>query len=150
MVWYYDEVHQDLYAIGERYEIRLKTQEIYDRIKDCQEDTGIDERITSEIDQRIIDELYDMGLDIDAAEKGPKSREFGVKWLQNLNHIYIDINRTPNIWREFTSFEFLKDKYDNITTKTQDGNDHTIDATRYACEQFWKHSHVSLSNRKIF
>lgn len=49
-----------------------------------------------------------MGLDIEAAEKGPKSREFGVKWLQNLNHIYIDINRTPNIWREFTSFEFLK------------------------------------------
>lgn len=150
VVWYYDEVHQDLYAIGERYEIRLKTQEIYDRIKDCQEETGIDERITSEIDQRIIDELYDMGLDIEAAEKGPKSREFGVKWLQNLNHIYIDINRTPNIWREFTSFEFLKDKYDNITTKTQDGNDHSIDATRYACEQFWKHSHVSLSNRRIF
>lgn len=47
-------------------------------------------------------------------------------------------------------FRILKDKYDNITTKTQDGNDHTIDATRYACEQFWKHSHVSLSNRRIF
>ena len=46
--------------------------------------------------------------------------------------------------------DYLKDKYDNITTKTQDGNDHTIDATRYACEQFWKHSHVSLSNRRIF
>ena len=44
----------------------------------------------------------------------------------------------------------FKDKYDNITSKTQDGNDHTIDATRYACEKFWKSSHVQLSNRKIF
>lgn len=150
VVWYYDDVHNDLYAIGERYEIRLKTEEIYNRIKDCQEETKIDEEITSEIDNRIIDELYDMGLDIEAAEKGPKSREFGVKWLQNLNHIYIDINKTPNIWREFTSFEFVKDKYDNITSKTQDGNDHTIDATRYACEKYWKHSHVETSNRLIF
>lgn len=150
VVWYYDKVHNDLYAIGERYEIRLKTKEIYDRICDCKEETGIDETITSEIDNRIIDELDEMGLDIEAAEKGPKSREFGVKWLQNLDHIYIDINRTPNIWREFTSFEFVKDKYDNITSKTQDGNDHTIDATRYACEQFWKASHVRLSDRSLF
>ena len=149
VVWYYDKVHNDLYAIGEVYEIRLKTEEIYNRIRDCQEETGIDNRITSEIDNRIIDELYDFGLDIEAAEKGPKSREFGVKWLQNLDHIYIDVNKTPNIWREFTSFEFIKDKYDNITSKTQDGNDHTIDATRYACEQFWKHSKIQLSDRRI-
>lgn len=150
VVWYYDDVHQDLYAIGERYEIRLKTNEIYDRIVDCQDETGINEEITSEIDQRIIDELYDMGLDIEAAEKGPKSREFGVKWLQNLSHIYIDINKTPNIWREFTSYEFIKDKYDNITSKTQDGNDHTIDATRYGCEKYWKHKHIETSDRRIF
>lgn len=150
VVWYYDDVHNDLYALGERYEIRLKTKEIYNRIKDCQDETEIDEEITSEIDERIIDELYDMGLDIEAAEKGPKSREFGVKWLQNLNHIYIDINKTPNIWREFTSFEFVKDKYDNITSKTQDGNDHTIDATRYACEKYWKHKHLEVSDRKLF
>ena len=150
VVWYYDDVHKDLYAIGERYEIRLKTEEIYNRICDCQEETGIEDTITSEVDNRIIDELYDMGLDIEAAEKGPKSREFGVKWLQNLNHIYIDINKTPNIWREFTGFEFIKDKYDNITSKTQDGNDHTIDATRYACEKYWKHKHVEVSDRLIF
>ncbi len=149
VVWYYDDVHKDLYAIAERYEIRLKTEEIYNRIRDCQEETHIDETITSEIDERIIDELYDMGLDIEAAEKGPKSREFGVKWLQNLNHIYIDIDKTPNIWREFTSFEFIKDKYDNITSKTQDGNDHTIDATRYGCEKYWKHKHVEVSDRII-
>ena len=150
VVWYYDKVHKDLYCIGERYEIRLKTEEIYDRIRDCQEETHIDERIISEIDERIVDELYDMGLDIELAEKGPKSREFGVKWLQNLNHIYIDIDRTPNTWREFTGYEFIKDKYDNITTKTQDGNDHTIDATRYAVEKYWKHSNVELSDRRIF
>lgn len=150
IVLYYDDIHNDLYLIGERYEIRLKTQEIYEKIIDCQEETGIDDRITSEIDERIIDELYDMGLDIEAAEKGPKSREFGVKWLQNLNHIYIDIEKTPNAWREFTSFEFVKDKYDNITSKTQDGNDHTIDATRYACEKFWKHKTVEVSDRRLF
>lgn len=150
VVLYYDDIHNDLYLIGERYEIRLKTNEIYNRIVDCQEETGIEDRITSEIDERIIDELYDMGLDIEAAEKGPKSREFGVKWLQNLNHIYIDIEKTPNAWREFTSFEFVKDKYDNITSKTQDGNDHTIDATRYACEKFWKHKSVEVSDRRLF
>lgn len=150
VVWYYDKVNNDIYAIDEVYEGRLKTPEIYDRIVECQKRSGIDEHISSEIDNRIIEELDDLGLDISAAEKGPDSIAFGIKWLQNLNHIYIDISRTPNIWREFTSLEYIKDKFENITTKIQDGNDHTVDATRYGAEKYWKNSKVTLSDRSLF
>lgn len=62
---------------------------------------------------------------------------YGIKWLQELNHIYIDPIRCPNVWREFTSAEYERDKFGNVTTKIPDGDDHTIDSCRYATEEYW-------------
>ena len=67
-------------------------------------------------------------------KKGPGSREHGFRWLQELGAIVIDPKRTPNIAREFSGYEYRKDKNDNFLSEYPDGNDHTIDSARYALE----------------
>lgn len=85
------------------------------------------------------------------ARKGPNSVELGVKWLQELNHIYIDPDRTPNAYREFTTYEYQRDKFGNLTTKLPDKDNHTIDATRYAVEEYWSTVRlVKANDGKLF
>lgn len=76
---------------------------------------------------------------------------YGVKWLQELNHIFIDPARCPNVWREFTSAEYERDKFGNVTSKIPDGDDHTIDSCRYATEEYWNNlqTFTSSKNRVI-
>jgi phage terminase large subunit len=75
---------------------------------------------------------------------------YGIKWLQELNHIFIDPLRCPNVWREFTSAEYERDKFGNVTTKIPDGDDHTIDSCRYATEEYWNNlATVSVSKGKV-
>ena len=72
------------------------------------------------------------------AEKGPGSVEFSYKWLQGLAKIVIDSKRCPNAYREFSTMEYLKDKYANPVTGYPDKDNHLIDAVRYATEGAWK------------
>lgn len=144
---YYDKTHNDIYILNEMYDYRLKSQEIYDRVTKVWHSYG---PVTCEIDKRVIDELTDAGLYTIEAKKGPNSRELGTKWFQELNHIYIDPARCPNAWREFTIAEYARDKYGNVTTKLPDGNDHIRDAARYATEDYWNHTNMRVSDRRLF
>lgn len=66
--------------------------------------------------------------------KGPDSRRFGFRWLQDLHEIVIDPVRCPNAKREFEMYEFEKDKNGNIIEEYPKENDHILDAVRYAME----------------
>lgn len=72
------------------------------------------------------------------AEKGPDSVKYGIKWLQSLNHIYIDPNRCPETLFEFANYEYERDKDDEVVSGYPDANNHSIDAVRYALERVWK------------
>lgn len=72
------------------------------------------------------------------AEKGPDSVNYSMKWLQSLNHIYIDPNRCPHTLKEFVEYEYDRDKDDEIISGYPDANNHNIDAVRYALERVWK------------
>ena len=72
------------------------------------------------------------------AEKGPDSVTYSMKWLQSLNHIYIDPVRCPNTLKEFVEYEYDRDKDDEIVSGYPDANNHNIDAVRYALERVWK------------
>ena len=78
------------------------------------------------------------GAFIREAEKGPESVRYGIKWLQGLRHIYIDKIRCPNVWKEFTQYEYEKDRDGNFISAYPDENNHTIDALRYAMEKHYK------------
>lgn len=72
------------------------------------------------------------------AEKGPDSVNYSMKWLQSLNHIYIDPKRCPETLAEFSTYEYERDKDDEVISGYPDANNHNIDAIRYALERVWK------------
>lgn len=78
------------------------------------------------------------GLKARAAEKGPDSVRYGMKWLQSLNKIVIDPVRCPNVEKEFREYEYELNKDGEPTSNYPDANNHSIDATRYAMEKVWK------------
>lgn len=78
------------------------------------------------------------GLLARAAEKGPGSREYSYKWLQSLAKIVIDNKRCPVAAEEFLNCEYDRDKEGNVISGYPDGDDHVIDAVRYATERIWK------------
>ena len=64
--------------------------------------------------------------------------EFGIKFLQDLDEIVIDPERTPNTYREFSQYELDRDGDGNLKGTYPDKDNHSIDATRYALENEMK------------
>lgn len=83
-------------------------------------------------------ELRDLGLNVRGAKKGPGSVEFGIKYLQDLDEIIIDPDRTPNTYREFNGYEIERDSHGNLKGTYPDKDNHSIDAIRYALENEMK------------
>lgn len=81
-----------------------------------------------------IAEMKEYGLNCVGAKKGPGSVEYGEKWLDDLEEIVIDYERTPNIAKEFENIDYQVDRDGNVKSKLEDKDDHTITCTRYACE----------------
>lgn len=71
------------------------------------------------------------------AKKGPDSINYSMKWLQSLNHIYIDPNRCPGHLKEFVEYEYERDKDDEVISGYPDSNNHSIDSCRYSTERYW-------------
>ena len=89
-------------------------------------------------EQKSVGDYRAYGLLARAAEKGPHSREYSYKWLQSLRAIVIDPTRCPVATEEFLHYEYERDKDGNVISGYPDGNDHAIDAVRYAMERVWK------------
>ena len=59
-------------------------------------------------------------------------REYSYQWLQGLREIVIDPVRCPLAYEEFRLKEYERDREGNWREGIPDGNDHSIDAVRYA------------------
>ena len=55
-----------------------------------------------------------------------------------LKKIVIDPERTPYTHKEFSEYEYERNKDDEIISSYPDGNDHSIDSVRYALERYYK------------
>ena len=73
----------------------------------------------------------ELGIRVHAARKA-RMRRLSYEWLAGLREIVIDPERCPLTFSEFTLKEFEKDKEGNWIDEIPDGNDHSIDAVRYA------------------
>lgn len=100
--------------------------------------TGNDILTCDSAENKSIGDYKAYGLLARAAEKGPGSREYSYKWLQSLKEIIIDNIRCPEAAQEFLDYEYERDKEDNVISGYPDGNDHCIDAVRYATNRIWK------------
>lgn len=76
----------------------------------------------------------DEGVKARSAEKG-NMRRASYLWLAGLREIVIDPVRCPLTFEEFSLCEYAKDRAGEWIDDFPDGNDHSIDAVRYAVMQ---------------
>lgn len=121
-----------LYVVDEIYKIGLSNKMLYDNIRE----KGVKNEIITcdSAEPRTINELRGLGLNVIGARKGPDSIEHGIKWLQSLEEIIIDKNRTPNAYNEFVGYEYDRNKEGQFISRYPDRNNHFIDSVRYALE----------------
>ncbi len=133
---YFDLARHRLFVFNEIYQVGLKNRVAVSMIQKI--DTSNKPIIGDSASPGTIAEYRDMSLNVIGARKGPGSRDQGYKWLQDLREIVIDPIRCPNAAREFSSYELERDANNNFKAGYPDGNDHAMDATRYALESIIK------------
>lgn len=155
---YFDKNHQDLYIFGEHTRTHESNRELFEELyvepkynkKTLNRETGeveyvpspfmeINELVTADsAEPKSIADFRSYGAFMRGMEKYPDSIRYGIKWLQSLNHIYIDKFRCPDTYDEFTKYEYERDKDGKIISAYPDENNHHIDATRYAINRYYK------------
>ncbi len=131
---YVDEARKKIYHIAEITGNKLKNEATAQMIIDAGYD---DYTITCDsAEPKSVNDYRDIGLPARGAVKGPGSVEYGMKFLQGYTHV-IDPVRTPITYKEFTEYEYERDKDGNVISGYPDANNHTIDATRYALESLY-------------
>ena len=93
--------------------------------------------ICDSAEPKSVNDYRDAGLPARGANKGPGSIEYSMKWWQG-KKLVIDPARTPNVYKEFTEYEYERDKDGNVITGYPDKDNHLIDAARYATEPMWQ------------
>ena len=86
-------------------------------------------------DPKTIDELRDLKMNVIGAKKPPGSRDYGFKYLQDLEEIIIDPIRCPLAASEFINYALRADRFGEVINKFPDKNDHSLDCSRYLLAQ---------------
>lgn len=133
---YWDSARRRIFLFDEIYSVGMKNRTAVEAIKKLNPANEV--VIADSAEPRTISEFRDLGLNLAGAKKGPGSREHGFKWLQDLREIVVDPERCPNATREFTGYELERDANGNFKSGYPDGDDHSIDRTRYALESLMK------------
>ena len=129
--WGYSRRTRRLYALGEYYGARTPLDALAEKVG---AQAGQEPVRCDSAEPRAIAELRARGINAIGVKKGPGSVHHGMRWLQDLGAIVIDPERTPNIAREFSKYEFDRDRSGNFLCEYPDRDNHCIDSARYALE----------------
>ena len=130
---YFDKTRKKLYIFSEVYGVGLSNERLWEEI--LKKKISRAEITADSAEPKSIDKLNSLGkMYVRGAKKGPDSVEYGIRWLQDLEEIIIDNVRCPNTAREFSLYEYERDKYGVFKSKYPDANNHSIDSVRYAME----------------
>lgn len=135
---YYDSRRLILYIFEEFRTNKMKNADTAQVLKDEFNLGRYDVVTCDSAEEKSIADYRSYGINARAAEKGPGSIRYGMKWLQSLVKIVIDPKRCPETAEEFKKYEYELDKEGNPTSNYPDKNNHSIDMTRYAMETVWK------------
>jgi phage terminase large subunit len=134
---HFDRRKLDLYIFAEFRSWRSRNETVFKELYEEQKLLSKDELVTADsAEPKSIADFKAYGAFIRGAEKGPDSVRYGIKWLQGLNHIYIDKRKCPYTWDEFTQYEYERDKDGEFISAYPDMDNHSIDAVRYAMERY--------------
>ena len=129
---HYDSKRQNLYVFDEIYKLKLTNNQLFRLISRKITENALIWADSSE--PKSITEIRHLGGNIRGVKKGADSIEFGIRWLQGLNAIYIDKKRCPNTYKEFIGYEYERTKDGQFISAYPDKNNHAIDACRYGCQ----------------
>ena len=134
---YYDSGRKTLYIFDEITRRKTSNTETAELVKAR---IDPDELITADsAEDKSVNDYRSYGLRCRGAEKGPGSVNYSMKWMQSLASIVIDPKRCPDTVKEFTEYEYERDKKNGeILNGDPDVNNHRIDAVRYATDHIWR------------
>lgn len=144
--WHYDKKRRILYAMDELYGVKISNREAASWIK--KRNYHRDMIIADSAEPKSIDEMKGYDIRIKGAKKGPGSVEYGEKWLDDLEAIVIDPQRTPHTAKEFEDIDYQVDADGNPKAKLEETNNHSIDQSRYACEDDMERPHAKAIGKK--
>lgn len=141
--WAFNRMHFDaarriLYIFDEERVNKKSNQETAEILMKKHGITAVDRITADSAEKKSVEDYKSYGLYCRPAEKGPGSVEYSMKWLCSLAEIRIDRKRCPETYKEFTCYEYERNKEGEIISGYPDVNNHNIDAVRYAMEQVWK------------
>jgi PBSX family phage terminase large subunit len=137
---HYDKTRRKLYFMDEIYGVQMSNREMAKAMTDRGYHTH--ETIADSAEPKSIAEVKSLGVRILGATKGEGSVEYGEKWLDDLEEIVIDPERTPNAAREFENIDYQVDRDGNLKAKLEDKENHCVDSARYGCERDMSRSGV--------
>ena len=134
---HYDQARRTLYIFDELTRLRTGNAQtaalVRERITDGEPVTA------DSAEEKSCSDYRSFGIQCRGAEKGPGSVQYSMKWLQSLQKIVIDPVRCPDTAREFSEYEYERDKKTGeVLQGYPDLNNHHIDAVRYALNRVWK------------
>lgn len=138
---HYDAKHEDLYIFDEIYQQKLTNRNAAELINRKYPAVRV---LGDSAEPKSIYEMREYGVNINGARKGPDSVRFGINWLQSRAHIYIDRNRCPNAWREFSGYEYERNRDGQFINAFPDKNNHAIDAVRYGLQSCMPHGRARI------
>lgn len=95
--------------------------------------------IADSAEPKSISDYVSYGLRCRGVEKGPGSVEYRHKWMQSLSAIVIDPVRCPDTCKEFSEYEYERDKKTGeVLEGYPDVDNHHIDAVSYGLFRTWK------------
>ena len=134
---HFDPKKLDLYIFDEFTTYKTRNEDNFHRLYDEEHKLTRQELVTADsAEEKSVADFRAYGAFIRPAKKGPDSVRYGIKWLQGLRHIYIDKNRCPETYYEFVNYEYERDKDGNFISAYPDADNHSIDAVRYALENY--------------
>lgn len=134
---HFDRNHLDLYIFDEYRTTHCRNKVVFNALYEEEKKLKKEDLLIADsAEPKSIMDFKAYGAFIRGAAKGPDSVRYGIKWLQGLNHIYIDKRRCPYTFKEFTQYEYEQDSDGNFISAYPDENNHSIDAVRYAMERY--------------
>jgi phage terminase large subunit len=110
------------------YKRGMSNKEIADTLKTLEERLVI----ADSAEPKSIDEIRSYGLNVQACQKGKDSVRTGIQLIQD-QPISIT-KRSINGIKEYRNYLWIVDKDGRVLNEPEKGNDHFLDATRYAME----------------